>query len=134
MTKKKRGAPLHNRNALKHGFYSAAFRDHERRMLARTPPADLTGEIDLIRVANRRFLEALNVNDVPLDVDTQLAALRALNLSAQSIIGLIRTQVLTSLLAGDENMLDFVRRLETSAPGQPSAPSPALLPDSSSDS
>ena len=37
MTKRKRGAPRGNRNALKHGFYSAAFKEQERRLLARLP-------------------------------------------------------------------------------------------------
>jgi hypothetical protein len=100
MKKKSRGAPPGNHNAFKHGFYSAAFRANERRVLNSLPLTDLTGEIELIRVANYRFLQALNLDDAPLDVETQLAALRAVNLSAQSITSLIRAQAIAGA-AGD---------------------------------
>ena len=39
------GAPLGNHNAYKHGFYSAAFKAAERRLLSQIPAADLTAEI-----------------------------------------------------------------------------------------
>jgi hypothetical protein len=96
MTSKKRGAQSGNHNAFRHGFYSSAFKDRERRLLSSMPATDLAAEIDLIRVANYRFLQALNAVPGPLDVETQLAALRAVNLSAQSIASLIRAQALTS--------------------------------------
>ena len=91
---RKSGAPLGNHNAYKHGFYSAAFKAAEKRLLSEMPPEDLTAEIQLIRVTSLRFLEAINAAAQPLDFDTQLAALRALNLSARSITSLLRAQAL----------------------------------------
>ena len=104
---RKRGAPFGNHNALKHGFYSAAFRHAERQRLSQLANTDLSGEIDLIRVHNFRFLEALNHADTPLDLPTQLAAVRAANLSAQSILSLIRAQALTSLMLDAGHLAEF---------------------------
>ena len=94
MTKRKRGAPRGNRNALKHGFYSAAFQQHERLLLTRLAPADLSNEVDLIRIANYRLLQSLRDAPAPLDVDMQLAILRAVTLSTHSINSLLRTEAL----------------------------------------
>jgi hypothetical protein len=118
MTKRKRGAPHGNHNALKHGFYSAAFKEHERRALSQLSPTDLSSEVDAVRIALYRFLEALTHSPVPLDVHTQLSALRAVNLSAQSITGLIHAEALLALLG------------EAQVPGavQPLQPGPALIP------
>ncbi len=137
MKTRPRGAPRGNRNAWKHGFYSAAFKAHERRILTRLSPADLAAEIELIRVANRRFLEALNLHAEPLDVNTQLAAIRAVNLSAHCITTLIRAQALT-LLADDPSSLDSLADQLTAStpelsPPDDSLPSPDLDPTSSSD-
>ena len=92
MTKRKRGAPRGNRNALKHGLYSAAFQQHERSLLTRLSPADLSNEVDLIRIANYRLLQSLRDAPAPLDVDMQLAILRAVTLSTHSITSLLRTE------------------------------------------
>ncbi len=94
--KTKRGAPLGNHNAYKHGFYSAAFKAAEQRLLVEIPPADLTAEIQVIRVNSLRFLQAINAASQPLDFATQLSALRAPNLSAHSITSLLRAQVLNA--------------------------------------
>jgi len=123
-TKSPRGAPHGNRNALKHGFYSSVFKAHERRVLSQLPLTDLAGEIELIRVANYRFLEALNLSKAPLDVDTQLAALRAVNLSAQSITSLIRAQALADLTGDNDRMAALLQRLDTADPDPNSAPLP----------
>jgi hypothetical protein len=95
------GAQLGNHNALKHGFYSAIFKENERRLLAQVPLTDLSTEIELIRITNRRFLEALAASKGDLDFDTQLTALRAVNLSAHSIASLLRAHSLSSLHSGD---------------------------------
>ncbi len=92
--KARRGAQPGNRNALKHGFYSSAFKQHEKAVLSRTAAADLSGEIDLVRVTCLRFLEALQQAPGPIDVQTYLAALRLVNLSALSIARMIRVQCL----------------------------------------
>ncbi len=90
--KKKIGAPLGNQNAYKHGFYSAAFKAAEQRLLSEVPAHDLTAEIELIRIGSLRLLEALDAAGKPTDLSTQLTALRILNLSAHSITSLLRTQ------------------------------------------
>ncbi len=92
-----RGGQPGNDNALKHGFYSAIFKDNERRLLSQVPLTDLSAEIELIRVTNKRFLEALAASKGELDFDTQLTALRAVNLSAHSIATLLRAHALTSI-------------------------------------
>ncbi len=89
---KKRGAPPGNQNAYKHGFYSAAFKAAEQRLLSELPAHDLTAEIELIRIGSLRLLQALDASGKPTDLATQLTALRILNLSAHSITSLLRTQ------------------------------------------
>ena len=102
MSKKKRGAPRGNHNALKHGFYSAAFKDHERRILSQPSSADLSAEVELLRVANYRFIEALRACPGSLDGKTQVAALRALNLSVLSIKRLLNARILPALVSSDD--------------------------------
>lgn len=99
MSTKKRGAPRGNHNALKHGFYSAAFKEHERRLLARQSSVDLASEIDLIRIANFRLMQALTQSSAPLEVDRQLAILRAVTLSTYTMTALLRAQQWMSFVA-----------------------------------
>jgi hypothetical protein len=108
-TERNRGGQPGNRNALKHGFYSAVFKAHERRMLEHIPLTDLSAEIDLIRVTNHRFLQALKASKGDLDLQTQLTALRAVNLSAHSIATLLRAHALTAAL--DEETAEALRNL-----------------------
>ena len=119
MKRQKRSARSRNRNTWKHGFYSSVFRPEERRMLDRLTLHDMSPEIELIRVANMRFLEALNSSDSPPDVETQIAAVRAVNLSAQSITSLIRAQALVDLSAHTERLADLVERLDSGTPHFP---------------
>jgi hypothetical protein len=114
-----RGAQPGNHNAFKHGFYSSIFRQHERRLLDELPVTDLSAEIELIRIANRRFLEALSVSKPDLDLQTQLTALRAVNLSAQSISTLLRAQAITSALTRDADELERAFDPPPPAPPQP---------------
>ena len=92
--KKKPGAQPANKNALKHGFYSAAFKATEARFLDSMPKVDLLAEVDLIRVMKSRFLASLQASPEPLDPQTQLSALRVVCLSAQAITSLLRLQSL----------------------------------------
>ncbi len=127
MPHKKRGAPRGNRNALKHGFYSAAFKDRERRLLSHPSAAELSTEIELLRVANYRFVQALTASADPLDVKTQLAALRAVNLSILSIRRLLHARALLALLSGDEPFSpDDPEAFPELSPGDSSGPYPAL--------
>jgi hypothetical protein len=91
---KRRGAQPGNTNAVRHGFYSAAYKAQERSMLADLPLTDLSAEINLIRITNPRFLQALKASKGELDLQTQLTALRAVNLSAHSIATLLRARAL----------------------------------------
>lgn len=109
---KKRGAPLGNKNAYKHGFYSAAFKAAEERMLSELPAHDLTAEIELIRVGTLRLLLALDSAGNPADIATQMISLRILNLSAHSITSLMRTQAWA--LSAREAVADLDRVLGTS--------------------
>ncbi len=127
MTKRKRGAPRGNRNAFKHGFYSAAFKDSERRLLSRLSPADLSSEIDLIRIANFRLLQALGRSPAPLDVDRQLAILRAVTLSTQSITALLRAEQWMALIPGDSLELPALDEGERGADGNPASPDSTCL-------
>ena len=93
---RKRGAPLGNQNAHKHGFYSAAFRQNEQRDLAHSDSTDLADEISLVRIAIARCLEALESKTQDRDIETELAILRAINLGALSINSLFRTRLMLS--------------------------------------
>ncbi len=130
MPHQKRGAPRGNHNALKHGFYSAAFKEQELRLLHELPVTDLSAEVDLIRVMSYRFLQALNASPASLDVETQLAALRAVSLSAHSITRLLHVQLLLSHL-NDTPLPAFVRSLGAAqaSPASPPQDNPALHTD-----
>ena len=101
--KKKRGAQPANKNALKHGIYSAARKAAEARFLDTMPKVDLLAEVDLIRVMKSRFLESLKASPEPLDPQTQLNALRVVSLSAQAIAGLLRLQSLRGIKEIESN-------------------------------
>ena len=90
--KKKRGAQPQNKNAFKHGLYSAAFRSRETSLLDQVPLVDLLAEIDLLRVMKSRFLESVAASPGKLDPAAQLAALRVVSLSDQALACLLRLQ------------------------------------------
>ena len=92
--KKKRGAQPANKNALKHGIYSAARKAADARFINSMPKVDLLAEVDLIRVMKSRFLESIQASPEPLDPQTQLSALRVVCLSSQAITSLLRLQSL----------------------------------------
>jgi hypothetical protein len=123
--KRKRGAPIGNQNAYKHGFYSEAFRQHERENLDHNSSQDLADEIGLMRVATSRLLASLEGDDSPRDLQTELSILRAICLSALSINSMVRTRLM--LVRGP-------RSWPPPAPGVPDAASsagtaPGSLPD-----
>ncbi|MGE5071898.1 MAG: hypothetical protein ACM3MF_00585 [Anaerolineae bacterium] len=127
MSKRSRGGQSGNRNAVKHGLYSATFKEHERRLLSQLPAGRALGnEIDAIRVVLRRYLAALSAAPDSDDLETQLAALRAVNRSAQSISSLLRAQALIRFPS------DLDPNLVPSCSDQPSSePSAAPAPESS---
>lgn len=91
---RKRGGQLGNHNAFKHGFYSEQFKQAERGNLGKIQETDLAGEIEVLRVEIRRYLEAENAALDQIDYDTRLQSLRAVSLAADSLSRLIRTQAL----------------------------------------
>lgn len=126
--KKKRGAPIGNQNAYKHGFYSAAFKAAEQRLLSGMPAHDLSAEIELIRVGTLRLLLALDEAHQPADFATQITALRVLNLSAHSITSLIRTQAWA--FDAREGLADFPGSFDSAGTdfARTSGPEPASEP------
>jgi hypothetical protein len=93
---KKRGAQPKNKNAIKHGFYSAAFKSGENRFIDDMPEIDVLAEIDTIRVMKMRFLAAVKDTKEPLNAEAQLSALRVVSLSSQAIVSLLRYHALRS--------------------------------------
>jgi hypothetical protein len=94
-SKRTKGAQPGNQNARKHGFYSSTFLSREQKLLDELPAADLTAEIELIRVTSARYLRSLRETKGTDDYEANLTALRAVNLSAQSIAMLLRAQAYT---------------------------------------
>jgi hypothetical protein len=92
--KRKRGAPPDNQNAFRHGFYSSRFRQQELQALSQSSTLELADEIALMRVATARLLASLDSQTEPRDIQTELSILRAVNLSALSINGLVRTRLM----------------------------------------
>ncbi|MCJ7626317.1 MAG: hypothetical protein MUO76_22730 [Anaerolineaceae bacterium] len=90
---RRRGAPIGNTNAIKHGFYARKFK-----------PTDLTGiddfefsgldeEITMLRIYIRRVIEmGADVQDLP----RAMALLRVFSLATISLTRLIRTQHIIS--------------------------------------
>jgi hypothetical protein len=96
-TKRRRGAPPGNANALKHGFYSPRFNAGELRDLDTFPANNLQDEILMLRVFIRRVLDRSDQLDSPNDY---ISMLRALSLATRSITSLLRAH---QLLGGDTN-------------------------------
>jgi hypothetical protein len=94
-SKRRRGAPPGNLNALKHGFYSRNFGTMELKDLDAMLDSGLDSEINLLRVAMRRLLilTAENTN-----VDTGIRLLTVLGSTATRLANLLRTE---ALLGGD---------------------------------
>ena len=120
--KKKRGAQPGNKNALYHGYYSAAFKAQEVHFLDKMSITDLSAEIELIRVMNSRYLESLQAGSQPPDPEAQLSALRAVSLSAHAISSLLRLQTLAA--AGDKANDELREQLFGPSDDQQNGPDP----------
>jgi len=84
------GAPLGNTNALKHGFYSRAFRTAEQTDIAAiSDTASLENEIQLMRVFILRIAQQETDN---LSFTESLALLTVLSRASLSLSSLLRTQ------------------------------------------
>jgi hypothetical protein len=85
-SKRRRGAPPGNQNALKHGFY-AAHKPASAQSAENTPILDLQAEIDLIRQSMQRVLALGEPQTYREAVDY----LRSLSLAATTLTRLART-------------------------------------------
>ena len=97
---KPRGAPPGNTKALKHGFYSRAFRNLEADDLDAVQ-ATLENEITMLRVQMRRALEIINSQDP--DPDLALKTLSVLGNTASRIASITRIH---ATIAGGDNQLN----------------------------
>jgi hypothetical protein len=88
---RKRGAPLGNTNALKHGFYSRKFKKREAADLQAALGEGLTDEIKLTRVLIRRVFEFLSdSSDLPLE--DAISGLTAISSANAKLASMLRTQ------------------------------------------
>ena len=101
----KRGAPLGNTNALKHGFYSKQL----RAMRADGPlPEEITDriglsdEIAMLRLFTRRLIRM--GSDIE-DLETAISLLRVLCLASTTLTRLLRTQ---ALFAQENELADAI--------------------------
>lgn len=100
ITKKPRGAPKGNTNALKHGFYSRHFRQLEAADLEFALSNGLQDEIAMLRVSLRRLFELSDDADNPDDASKVLATL---GLACTHLANMLRTQ---KILTGEEKSSD----------------------------
>ena len=84
-----RGAPLHNLNALKHGFYARKFHQADLVDLADATFKGLDEEMNMLRVYMRTILEQSSTASSLLE---RLETLRVLALAATSLARLAKTQ------------------------------------------
>ncbi len=97
--KRKRGAPVGNTNALKHGFYSTRFKSREIHDLDEISENNLQDEILMLRVFIRRILDHADEIDTITD---RISLLRALSMAVRSITALVRAH---QVLGGDTHEL-----------------------------
>jgi RNA polymerase-binding transcription factor DksA len=105
--KRNRGGQLGNHNAFKHGFYSELYKRTEKEKLSQLQNADLTGEIELLRIQLNRYLESESTQD-QLDYETRLQALRTVSLAVECLNRMIRTQAILNPELLKTNEIDFV--------------------------
>jgi hypothetical protein len=94
---KKPGAPPGNLNALKHGFYSRAFKTLELGDLDAALGQGLADEIAMLRVATRRLFQTFQLDRLEsLDPEQAVNLLSALGLASIRLGSLMRVQTLLS--------------------------------------
>ncbi len=98
--KRRRGAPIGNTNALKHGFYSRSFRDIDLHDLDKIHFSGLQDEITMLRVYIRRVTE---MSDLVVTFADAVALLRVLSLASISLTRLLATQSLIHDKSGQDD-------------------------------
>ena len=81
--------PRATSNALKHGFYSRALKERDRKGLENTIQVNLAEEIDLLRILIRRMCETFSPDQ---SIAEQSALLRSLSIAFLSLNRMVRTQ------------------------------------------
>ncbi len=110
--KRKRGAPLGNTNAVKHGAYSRWFRQLELTDLDQFSGDDLQDEIAMLRVLMQRLFELISA-ETP-DVEIMSKALTVLGKTAFHMGSLMRAE---KSLHGEEKDNDLAARLSKELAG-----------------
>jgi hypothetical protein len=105
-TKRPRGAPPGNTNALKHGFHSRQFRQAEINDLDIMLTNSLESEINMLRVVTRRVLELSQDND---DIETGIKLLATLGATTTRLASLLRTQTILGG-GGQDDVYDQITR------------------------
>lgn len=88
---RKRGGQPGNHNAVKHGFYSAVFKQIESELLASETSTKFEGEIDLLRVLIKRTVDKANEHS-DLSLEETFTLLRNISFAAAIIERLNRSK------------------------------------------
>ena len=100
---RKRGAPLGNHNALKHGLYARSYTQSGRQALGDMPPLESLHEIYMLR---DRIARLISLIDRCKDEDRLVRLYNALFSGVQRLLAAMRTH---TFLVGDnrEQLTDF---------------------------
>jgi hypothetical protein len=77
-TRRKRGAPKGNLNALKHGFYSEQLRRAEIAALEGVDPTSIKDEIGVLRVVVRRLIQLIKISESVPELTSLITTLSTL--------------------------------------------------------
>ncbi len=86
-----KGGQRGNKNALKHGFYSASLKPEERQALEENLSASLQADIDLMTTSIDNFLQE-SADDQARTWDQMLEQLRAVTVATASKASMIRVK------------------------------------------
>jgi len=137
---RRRGAPLGNINALKHGFYTRRLKKHDLSGVEATDAKNLVEEIAIVRVFTRRLIESL---DPAADAYEVAGALRILCVALATITRAMKAQHWLTLNSGgvDNEISEAIKQVyaelcaEQDQPEQEPSPAsyldtpPTMIPD-----
>lgn len=107
VSKRKRGAPAGNINALKHGFYSKRFNTGELLDLDNITEGSISEEIAMMRVITRRVVDLMENGATNQEV---LDFYKIIGQMCMQISALLRTQKI--LDAGSQGKVDLLSYME----------------------
>src|SRR5512136_673136 len=107
---RRRGAPLGNINALKHGFYTRRLKKHDLTGVDTTDVKNLVEEIAIVRVFTRRLIESLGPDADSFEV---AGALRILCVALATITRAMKAQRWLTMNGGgmDDEIALAIRQL-----------------------